>query len=94
MKMDNSDLFCLLVSSLRYALGRSSYVVPQTAEIVLRWAPKLSSGQLDVLIRSVEMDIGDYREVTVIPYEDVWDKLLTDLKQVKANCLIEEGNWT
>jgi hypothetical protein len=94
MKLNNSDLFCLLVSSVRYALGRSSYVVPQTIEILLRSALSLSVQQINVICRSIDMDLQFYGEEKPISYKSEWNEASSRLKELQVNGSQDGGDWT
>jgi TctA family transporter len=76
-------LFVLLVSALRYAMGRRSYITGQTADIVRGYFPCLSSAQRDVVARDIarELDVAVRLGKTVGDTCDhvVWVALLDTL---------------
>lgn len=53
-------LFSLLVSSVRYALGRSSYVTSLTCGMVTAYAKHLRTHEIEVIIRDIaaELDVA------------------------------------
>lgn len=48
-----NDAYLFLVSAVRYALGRRTYIVGWTCEQVRKIAPKLTADQQSVLIRDI-----------------------------------------
>lgn len=69
----------MLVSAVRYAFGRATYIVAMTVEEVLRVWPELSPG-VQVLIRSEvnnELHRGD---VGMIMDRIEWERLMEETK--------------
>lgn len=70
----------MLVSSVRYALGRMTHIVSDTCDYVRKFLPHLNAGTIAVMIRDIEeapsygMDIDKQQ----------WDRLLSDLKAEMA----------
>lgn len=70
--LDKPDAFLFLVSAVRYALGRRSYIVGWICGQVRAIAPKLDGFQKKVIVESIQRceDFGDkYSEIE-------WLKLL------------------
>lgn len=51
--IERHEYFALLVGTVRYALGRRSYAVGETIEIVKKYWSSLHYGQRDILIKDV-----------------------------------------
>jgi hypothetical protein len=58
-QVGSADLYTLLVGSVRYALGRSSYITATTADIVRRHWRDLDAGQREVVLRDLREAIDD-----------------------------------
>lgn len=54
MKISPADLQALFVCSLRYGLGRQTYVVGELADMVERYMPTLSSPQREQLATEID----------------------------------------
>ena len=69
----------MLISALRYALGRRTYIVSTTAEYIAREIPKLSERCKNVMIQDIEeqerFGYGDACD------KDDWMWLLGELKR-------------
>lgn len=70
-----TDYEHMLISALRYALGRRTYIVSLTTDYIARQIPKLSGRCIDVMIHDIKNPYGGYG--------DPWDK--TDWM-----CLLEQ----
>jgi len=57
--LTSDDAYLFLVSAVRYALGRKTYIVGWTCEQVRKIAPKLSPSHIDVIIKDI-MTCEDY----------------------------------
>ncbi len=54
VSMPPDDVWILLLSAVRYALGRATYIVGETCGLVARYAPRLTPAQHRQLIAEVE----------------------------------------
>lgn len=54
MEVNESDMRGMLISSVRYALGRRTYIVSETCEWVKRYGPLLETPYRDIMIRDIE----------------------------------------
>lgn len=73
-------LSLLLISSVRYALGRQTYIVADTANIVRKYSKKLTKPNKEVIIRDIETALLQGRAGSAIDHQE-WVTLLQDLKQ-------------
>ena len=55
-----SDEELMLISAVRYALGRQSYIVGTTAEFVASIRKKLSKECINIIIRDIQEEIEFY----------------------------------
>ena len=53
----------MLISAVRYALGRQSYIVGATCEYVASIVDKLSQNCVNILIRDIEDEIKRYHGI-------------------------------
>ena len=78
----------ILISAVRYAVGRQSYIVGVTAEYVALKRKTLSSQCIDIIIRDVEEKIEFYhrmdRTCGMECDERQWQKLLEILREEKG----------
>lgn len=56
--MTNEEL--MLISAVRYALGRMSYIVGVTCEFVKTVKPRLSQECINIIIRDIEEELERY----------------------------------
>lgn len=59
IEIDQVEAYLLLVSAVRYALGRQTYIVRSTCESVRKLAKHLDICQLEVILRDVS-ECRDY----------------------------------
>lgn len=76
---EKDDLSAMLVSAVRYALGRQTYIVQWTCEIITKNLDLLTYKDKQVMIRDIEnpLDYGDDCD------KECWLKLLKTLKEEK-----------
>ena len=55
-----TDYETILISAIRYALGRRTYVVGITTDYVARQLPKLSDKCIKVMIEDIKNPLGGY----------------------------------
>lgn len=82
IEVHQSDLYTLLVGSVRYALGRRSYVVGLTAEIVRRHWRDLSTTEREVIMRDLRAEVAaaDRRGYESALECRTWTDLVRDLE--------------
>lgn len=69
----------LIIESVRYTLGRRSYVVEETNNLVRKYLPKIDNNTLGVLIRDIELEAD--REMLGMDFDTkMWLALLDTLK--------------
>jgi hypothetical protein len=61
-----SDYEHMLISAVRYALGRRTYIVKLTTDYIARQIPKLSDECITLMIEDIKNPLGGYG--------DPWDK--------------------
>ena len=75
----------MLISAVRYALGRMSYIVSDTCSFVLSVKDKLSDNCIAILIRDIEAELYRYHEIGQTLGMDFdereWLNLLNTLKK-------------
>lgn len=72
-----TDYEHILISALRYALGRRTYIVEQTVNYIIKEIPRLSDSCKKVMIHDIEHPLGGYGDPC--DKED-WMRLLAELK--------------
>ena len=77
------DLYSMLVSSVRYAMGRKTYVVGETCDIVRRYRKHLREDQAMIIVRDIqrELDMVERMDFTLGHDQDhrQWKRLVVDL---------------
>lgn len=77
----------MLISAVRYALGRRSYIVGVTCDYVASIRTKLSRQCIYILIRDIEEEFDRYhtagQKMGMECDEKDWNKLLEKLKEAK-----------
>ena len=77
----------ILISAVRYALGRQSYIVGDTAKYVALKQKTLSKECIDIIIRDIEEEMERYHSVGqtlgMECDERTWKNLLNQLKSEK-----------
>ena len=69
----------LIIESVRYTLGRRSYVVEETNELVRKYLPKIDNNTLGILIRDIELEAD--RGILGMDFDKTtWLTLLDTLK--------------
>lgn len=75
-----ADLYpIVLVSAVRYALGRSTYVVQATVAAIERHASRIREGTRQIMIRDIETELG-YADGMHCD-QTAWQRALTALRQ-------------
>lgn len=69
----------MLISAVRYALGRRTYIVSATVQYVKSHLPKLSDRTLQILERDIRQQ-PDYGDESIDKPE--WMRILNDLQTV------------
>lgn len=72
-----TDYEHILISALRYALGRRTYIVEQTVDYIIKELPKLSFQCKRIMIHDIEHPLCGYGDPC--DKED-WMRLLAELK--------------
>ncbi|MGX2974437.1 hypothetical protein ACWIUH_05565 [Ursidibacter arcticus] len=63
MTITYDEFQMLIISAERYAIGRMTYVVSETCDLIANYLPSLSNNTLSVLIRDIKSypkDSGSY----------------------------------
>lgn len=73
----------MLVSAVRYALGRKTYIVMSTCEAVRKAWPQLSLGARGVILRDIEQELAGSKDASTTVGMDMdhrdWTALLNDI---------------
>jgi hypothetical protein len=82
------DMQIVLVGAFRYALGRSTYVVDSTCNVIEAMTPDMPTGQLSLIEREIEKAIKD-KAAGMQMDVDRWlvcrAKVLVEIKQRATN---------
>lgn len=78
--LNTADLACLIICSVRYAMGRMTYVPHEVADIVKKTLPDLRDDTLVILDRDIrrELDRGNYGMDCDLK---MWEGLLARIKK-------------
>ena len=84
IKVENDvDLRILIIAAFRYALGRSTYVVPTIASIIYKNRKSLDNNTINLMIEEIEE--AEYRnELGMESDATEWLGLKVSLKEYKA----------
>lgn len=64
--VDHHDLYQMLVSHVRYAMGRRSYITASAIATVKRYWPHLKAGERDVILRDVREELSRYERMKAL----------------------------
>ncbi len=56
-KPDNNDMWILLMSTIRYSIGRKTYMSSLAGELVLKYHPYLTKDQLLQIVEEIEREL-------------------------------------
>ena len=80
MDLKGTDLSFLLVSALRYAMGRASTAPSSTDGLIRKCWPEIPEGQRDVIIRDLSEELARAEDKwTTLGHQcdhDMWSRLL------------------
>lgn len=86
--LDQEELYTLLVGQLRYSLGRQSYIVGTTCDLVRKFVPELSPTQRNTLIADIRLHLTDLERGICneqpADITDRWQQLLTILEAARG----------
>lgn len=57
MEVNNHDLWIMLLSTVRYSIGRKTYMTSLSWELVLKYAESLNDGQLRQIEREIVQEV-------------------------------------
>lgn len=57
MEVDHKDLWMLLLSTVRYSMGRSTYMTSYAVDLVCRYEQSLQTAQLMQIAEEIEMEL-------------------------------------
>ncbi len=77
--MNRAHLETLLICSVRYALGRSTYIVDDVCQIVRAHIPELTINAITVIMRDILIEINRKYKGHTCDFES-WTKLSNDLE--------------
>ena len=81
----------MLISAVRYALGRSTYIVSDTCRSVTNIKSKLSKECINIIIRDIEFDLELYHRAGNLCGMECDEKEWGELLNVLKLDVIEEG---
>lgn len=75
-KVKPQDFDMMLISSVRYVLGRKSYIVSWVADVVRQYRHLLADQTIDTIIRDIVSypDLGD-GQIDLVVWVDIKNKL-------------------
>ena len=83
------DIFLLLISSVRYAMGRQTYIVKETCNMVRRYRKHLREQDAMIIVRDVQREIDMVEGMNKTLGADFdhkeWQKLVVDLLSGKTD---------
>ncbi len=75
VQVSPGDFWVMLLSTIRYSLGRSTYMTGVAVELATTHAVHLSDHQLAQITREIDAEVARYRDRWGhIPDEDIWLK--------------------
>lgn len=78
----NEDLWVLLVSTVRYALGRQSYMPSLARDLVLKYRNNLTSKEIYQISSEISTFIDMREKVKIpVPEVEVWNDLIRKLAE-------------
>ena len=84
MDVSSHDMAILLICSVRYALGRMTYIVDDVTGICRTYAPEVDQGTLDVLKKDIREALQkaerENRTVGMAMDHEKWRQCLEDLE--------------
>ncbi len=81
--MIDSDFNSLVVCAFRYALERSTYVVQEISDLIMRHLSQLSIETKDIIAREIDMALSR-RSISMNMDRDEWVKLREAIKNDKV----------
>lgn len=91
MEVPQDTLFVLLSCSVRYALGRRSYVVSEVADLCLKYAAELSEAQRGVIVKDIREALKAAESygvhVGMAMDHEVWQNCLASLEALNDGIL-------
>ena len=80
-------LWTMIVSTVRYALGRRSYIVAETADIVRTYFPLFTVAQVEQLTKEIKEALklaeGRGEHLGMAMDHDTWTSLVKDLQPIQ-----------
>jgi hypothetical protein len=96
-ELESFDAWMLLLSTVRYAFGRMSYITGAAADLVVKYEVYLTEAQLQQILEEIDEEIDRYRRMeSTLPDEDTWfqnrDTIRAVLDRRVRERLSQEGN--
>jgi len=72
-ELDPNDAWVFLLSTVRYSLGRSTYMTSLSTELVVKYKDHLNTDQLKQIAKEIREELERYDRVgKVLPDANVW----------------------
>jgi hypothetical protein len=85
VEVEEGDLWALLYNSLRYSLGRQSYVVGETCDLFNKYGNRLTTDQLFQVAAAIEKEVERFHSLgRALPLADEWLRCVEELKTAAA----------
>lgn len=82
-RVEQGELYEMLVGALRYALGRQSHIVGSTARLVRKYARDLEPMQRDTILSDLRRYLEEDWRNEPRDVREVWQQLLDDFEAVR-----------
>ena len=90
VELDN-DLQEMLISSVRYALGRRTYMPEWTVQYITPLLPYFYDKELSVMQQDVDEWLNRYAEGEPDDIVQIWQRFLTSMQREQRRGAVREG---
>lgn len=95
VKVAPLDMWTLLLSTIRYSMGRSSYITDTAPKLVIQYASALRASQLEQIAREIEEEIAVYekngRTLGMQMDHDGWIRSAARIRLLAEKAALEES---
>ena len=85
---DVADFGLIVISAIRYAIGRMTYMPSIVCEFTLRYLPMLNSKTIDIIIRDITEKQEYFQDK--LADQELWQNLRTKAEEEKARRISKE----
>ena len=82
VSIKRSDLFGMLLSNTRYALGRNTFVVDEARELLQTYGRHLTAYQLMLIVKDIKREIVRDRPLM---QKETWERTAAELENLAHN---------